>query len=399
MLENDLNLANFDITPERGFLSYPDPLAEMPKGWEFLDQVGDSLPELIKSGDILRAAKVLPIPSLEALNSLNRQELMLAWVRYSFIQSAYVHSQAATPSSPVVICRNVALPVFTISKILEIPPILQYFAYTLYNWKRKDLNGLIAVDNLKLIQTFSRDADQSWFNLIHVDIESKAGPAINLLSKAVMGTVVLETALVGIASALEEMITVMKRMPEGTSPDTYYKIRRWIMFFENVIYEGVKAYGGKPRAERGQTGAQTSVFQAIEAGLQTPLLDKNTLEIHLMDMRRHMLKGHREFIEFLERTSTLRTIVVNSSSDTIGLYDQCVERILEFLSIHLGYAFFYIQRKTSNSKGTGGTDFMNYLSERIKERWQRAFIKPRTESDYTIFTERIKKEVEELLGI
>src|SRR3989344_6890112 len=168
-------LSDFDISPERGFLPKEDPLTVLPPGLEFLDDFGNNLPELIESGRILTEAKLLPIPHNEYFLGLDQRQLQLAWVRYSFIQSAYVHSQKTSPFS---VCKNIAKPAVAISKILKVRPILPYFSYTLNNWRRKDTDGPIAVDNLELVQTFIRDSDQSWFNLIHVDIEYQARVAV-----------------------------------------------------------------------------------------------------------------------------------------------------------------------------------------------------------------------------
>jgi len=394
--KDDLSLAYFDISPERGFLSNPDPLTEMPKGWEYLDQVGNALPELLESGGLFNMARVLPIPSLESLNKLNRRELLLAWIRYSFIQSAYVHGRTKS-EDPAIICRNIAIPAVTISKMLDVPPILQYFPYTLTNWKRKDPAGSIKVDNLELIQTFSRDSDQSWFNLIHVDIEYEAALALRSIYDSVLEMVTLEQAFTSIRISLEQVVATMKRMPEGTNPETYYKIRRWIMPFKNVFYEGVSEQPGT--LLRGQSGAMTSFIQALEAGLQMPELEENELAMTLKDFRNYMPKGHRRFIEYLETYSRVRErTALSGRPSLIEQYDDCVEKILEFLSIHRGYAYYYIKQQTGDSMGTGNTNYLEYLGGRIRERWGRAFIKMRTESDFNIFAVRIDKMIRELLA-
>lgn len=395
-----IKLSDFDVSPYRGFLPKEDPLLSLPSELSFLDEFGNNLPELIESGRILTDAKLLPMPSAEYFNGLNRRELQLAWVRYVFIQSAYVHSQKIAPLS---ICPSIAKPVVAISKILKVRPILPYFSYTLNNWKRRNPTGSIKVDNLELIQTFIRDTDQSWFNLIHVDIEYEARLGISSLWDANLCVEngyanILGYQLLSVIESIKNMIAVMKRMPEGTSPNTYYKIRPWIMFFENVIYEGVDEFGSKPQSFPGQTGAQTSIFQSLEAGLQMPKLENNKLAFHLTDMRNHMPECHRKFIKYLEDNSRVRDFIISSAPHLTDQYDECVNQELTFLSIHLGYAFFYIHKQTTNPKGTGGTDFMGYLAGRIKERWTRAFIKPRSENDFKVFMYTVEKIVKKLVA-
>lgn len=396
-----LSLPDFDISLERGFLPDEDPLTEISHGLDFLDEFGNKLPEIIISRNLLSFAKLLPIPPDDYFLKFDVRHLRLLWVRYSFIQSAYVHSQK---SKPFTVCESIARPIVALSKILKIKPILSYSAYVLYNWKRKDPKGPIEVDNLELIQTFMRDPEQSWFNLIHVDIEAKAGLGIKSLWNAVWmarcgHSNALEFNLHRTNKSLESMITAMKRMPEGTFPDTYYKIRPWIWSFEDVVYEGVDEYAGLPQNFRGQTGAQTSIFQALEAGLQMPLLSDNELSRHLYDMRKYMPSKHRELVEYLENNSNVREYIISSEIHLIDIYDDIIMKELIFLAIHFGYAIFYIAKKTTdpNPRGTGDTPFMKYLRKRIEERWRRAFIKSRTDADLTLFLSDMEKTVEGLL--
>lgn len=378
MKQDQLKLEDFDISPSRGFLPNEDPISLLPPGWEYLDDVGNNLPELIESGKILTIAKSLPIPPIEYLLKLNKRQLQLAWVRYGFIQSAYYHMQTKAPFS---ICPNIAKPIWIISRLLNKPPILSYDGYTLYNWKRKDKDGEIKVDNLELIQTFIRDPIQGWFILIHVDIENLAGLAIRNVREAVLAAerkdeTALEAALVNIDLSLANIFTTMRRMPEGTSPDTYHKIRRWIMSFENVVYEGVSELNGQPQELiNGQTGAMSSIFQSIEAGLETPPLKINKLAVFLKKMREHMPLGHRKFILELESRSQVRRAIISWAPRLAEIYNSNVTKVCDFLETHYGYAFSYIRKQTENPKGTGNSDFMKYLKGRLDERRENAYIR------------------------
>jgi indoleamine 2,3-dioxygenase len=267
-----------------------------------------------------------------------------------------------------------------LAKKLNKPPILSYDGYVLNNWKRKDPNGPIRVDNLELVQTFIEDTDQAWFILIHVDIEYKAATAIRNLWEAILAVErldedALERALLGIDKALGDMIATMKRMPEGASPDRYYRIRPWIMSFENVIYEGVREYGSRPQSWRGQTGAQTSIFQSLEAGLQMPPMEINELAKYLKEMRLYMPYSHSQFIGEVEVRSRVREFIVNKAPHLADAYNCCVEKICDFLDIHFRYAVTYIFQKTTNPKGTGGSNFMEYLKSRLDERRAKAYLR------------------------
>ena len=376
----EFRLSFFGVSPERGFLPIPDPLISLPKEFSYLDSFGLQLPELIKQGKVNSAAMELPIPSHRQLNSLclNNPALQLAWVRYGFIQSACVHSQRT--GAPISICKNVALPMCLLSKFMNKPPILSYDAYVLNNWKRKDQSGQIKVDNLELIQTFIEDSDQAWFILVHVDIEYEAAAAIRNLREAMLAVErfdkdALECALWDIDKALGNMTAAMKRMPEGASPDKYYKIRPWIMFFENVIYEGVQEYGGEPPSFPGQTGAPTSIFQSLEAGLQMPPMESNELAKYLEEMRLYMPYSHKRFIVEMEGRSKVREFITSMAPHLAENYNSLVDKICDFLEIHFEYATTYIHSKTNNPKGTGGTDFMKYLKGRLDERRAKSYLR------------------------
>ena len=57
---------------------------------------------------------------------------------------------------------------------LDRPPILSYDGYALYNWKRFDADGPIALGNIDTLQNFVHLYDEHWFILVHVEIEAIA---------------------------------------------------------------------------------------------------------------------------------------------------------------------------------------------------------------------------------
>ena len=63
-------------------------------------------------------------------------------------------------------------------------PILSYASYALWNWRRLDESGPIALGNIALLQHFLGGLDEAWFILIHVDIERRAGAALAMPTRA-----------------------------------------------------------------------------------------------------------------------------------------------------------------------------------------------------------------------
>jgi indoleamine 2,3-dioxygenase len=101
---------------------------------------------------------------------------------------------------------------------------------------------------------------------------------------------------------------------------------------------------------------------------------EDLLNAYLSEMRKYRPPAHREFLSSLEARGSVRPFVryVNDASLT-GLYNDCVELVERFRSLHLEYAATYIFRqaqrdaKNPHAVGTGGTPFMQYLKKHRDE--------------------------------
>jgi indoleamine 2,3-dioxygenase len=255
--------------------------------------------------------------------------------------------------------------------MVERPPILSYSSYVLGNWQRIDPNGAVTVDNTRLVQHFLGNKDESWFIRIHVDIEARAADALANIQKAVDAAAsdddeMLETALAAVHHSLCRMIDTFHRMPEGCDSDVYYfNVRPYIFGFTNVVYEGT--YGGQPQSFRGQTGAQSSIVPALIAalGLQH---ETTGLTQHLDIMKDYMPKPHREFIAAMGASGIRAAVLRHPGNQSLAeTYNESLRQVLEFRRLHFHYATTYIAEKVSNPLGTGGTVFMDWLNQLIRE--------------------------------
>jgi indoleamine 2,3-dioxygenase len=82
---------------------------------------------------------------------------------------------------------------------------------------------------------------------------------------------------------------------------------------------------------------------------------------HLTDMRNYMPPEHRRLIESIEAMPSIRQA---ASKQTVNAV---LEAFAEFRSIHLGWADEYINRRTDDPRGTGGTPYMKWLGQLIEE--------------------------------
>ncbi|MCV5333640.1 indoleamine 2,3-dioxygenase, partial [Escherichia coli] len=81
----------------------------------------------------------------DAVTPADLPALRLYYVRLGFAASGYVNQIGQAPAT--VLPANIAVPLCRACRLLDRPPILSYDGYALYNWKRFDPAGPIALGN------------------------------------------------------------------------------------------------------------------------------------------------------------------------------------------------------------------------------------------------------------
>lgn len=360
-----------------GFLPSTDPLKKLSTEFDEWERVATDLPKLLMSDQLRQKIKNLPDFSIKKLKSTAEYER--AMLILSFLSHAYVWGCVPfVESLPEILAK----PWYALSCILKRPPVLSYASYALHNWYRFDPNRPIELGNIALLQNFLGGVDEEWFVLVHIDIEAKIIPALNVLLSAQQAALVqniekLIENLKIIASALNAICQTLNRMPEKCDPYIYYnRVRPYIHGWKNnpalpngLIYIGVD--DNKPQFFRGETGAQSTIIPAIDAVLGITH-EQDELAIYLQEMREYMPMAHRHFLQTLEKnTSVVRQCVLQNMEQfplLRKIYNACVESIVQFRLTHLKYASQYIHQQSqqaanSTSVGTGGTPFMRYLKK------------------------------------
>ncbi len=348
-----------------GFLPARDPLAAFPPGSELsaLDQIGRDLPGLLEDANFRTYARGLKIPGWweNARNDETLPALRLYYVRVGFLASAYIN-QVSQPRA-TTLPANLAVPLCKACALLGRPPILSYDGYALYNWKRLNPDAPIALGNIDTLQNFVHLYDEHWFILVHVEIEAIAArilAAIDRCSQAVRAGdgETASGALREIASAVQQQVTVLRRIPEKMDPTLYHRtFRPYIRFFENVVYEGVTEAAMN---YRGETGAQSSIMPSLIAFMKIPHR-ASALTSHLAEMRRFMPAAHRQVISEIEAMPSPRNLADPQA------YNDVLEAMATFREIHYKWAQEYINRWTEDPRGTGGTPYMQWLKQLIDE--------------------------------
>lgn len=371
-------------TERRGFLPKADPLVELPKKFRFIDEVSRAIPEIIQSGVVRKELEKLPVPRLQTVRHTGQLERLFAC--YTHLGSAWMWGNEEQVDS---IPQSIAGPIWYLGKRLGVPPILTYKPYVLDNWRRKNPNGPIEIENLDVLHRFVDLPDADWFILIHVEIEANAGPIPSSIGHAQREAFndrprYLTLHLQTIASATEKMYRTLCRMREGCDPYRYYHyVRPYLFGFKGVIYRGVKAYEEKPQSFRGETGAQSAIVPCLDAALgiqhKSDPDKPDPLLTHLMEMRNYMPPSHLKFLESVEETDakdvSIRAYVLQSPRLQL-LYNDCVHWLAKFREEHIGLAKTHIHRQAQTSSrnpvgtGTGDTPYIEYLQKHLDETWE-----------------------------
>jgi indoleamine 2,3-dioxygenase len=380
-----LNLADYDVTPEHGFLTPHDMgSVTLPADFAPIVNARTMLSGWITSSRCRTWMDKLPEIDMDKhLPGLNDAQLRMLMVHYSFIVQAYVWGEAEAAK---VLPRNLAVPYCKLADKIGQFPLLPYSSYTLDNWAKLDPAGGINLENIYVLQNFYGGVDENWFILVHVEIEAKAGPALaaipDLIDAVDAGNIPLVTTqLLKIRAAWDLINPVFDRMVEKCDPYMYYhRVRPYIHGWkgnpalpEGLVYEGVTAYGGKPQAFRGQTGSQSSIVPAMDALLQIGH-ENDPLREYLDELHQYRPPRHRKLIEDVAARSHLRDLVKSSGDAAlVNLYDDIVDHVQRFRTRHLEYAASYINKQARDSEGnpvdigTGGTPFMKYLKKHRDE--------------------------------
>ena len=384
-------ISNLSLDKENvlGFISSNQPLRylnDKNQDEQILEDLACSIPKLLLTNKIRKQIDNLPDSFFSHdLSKYSEEELRLLNVQFSFLAHAYVWGDLV-PSK--VLCKAIAKPWLSISKMLGRPPILSYASYCLDNWHKINQDEGVNLDNVALNYNFLGGIDEDWFVTIHVCIEHAANKAIQSAFTIALKTEtndcneqVLSDELTSIKEAMLEVNHIFRKMPEKCDPYIYYhRVRPYIFGWKNnpalpdgLIYES--CFDEKPQLFRGETGAQSSIVPTLDALLNV-VHERDELREYLDEMKSYMPPSHRELIKFIEDTSKVKEQITNNKM-LMELYDDCCQEISIFRSQHLRYAADYIHNQSTKStlfgsggskvRGTGGTPFMKYLKKHRDE--------------------------------
>ena len=359
-----------------------------------LTDLASDLPKLLLTGQLQNKINRLKDNELEISELLiNKKpsDINLAMRHLSFIAHGYIWGDEEPHE---VLPKVISKPWVQVANELGRPPVLSYASYCLDNWYKIDANEEINLENVALINNFLGGVDEDWFVTVHVAIENQASGAIEACMEMMefnseTPESEIKKQLKNILQSMIGVNNIFSRMPEKCDPYVYYhRVRPFIFGSKDnpdlksgLKYEG--EFQGKPQFFRGETGAQSSIIPSLDAALGVKH-SNDSLRHYLNEMRDYMPPKHNQFIKNLESKSTTRDLIKDSSK-LQKTYDDCLEEVRKFRSMHLEYAGTYIHQQSqlknpfgrggSTITGTGGTPFMKYLKKHRDESQKTKFKK------------------------
>jgi indoleamine 2,3-dioxygenase len=382
----DIELENYEISAERGFLPMEDPLLSLPDYYTPWESAGHELPKRLMSGSVRPWLSSLPILDTEGLT--DRKSLDRAMLLLSYFGSAWVWGETTVSDR---LPQNIAAPWQTVAERLGRPPILSYASHALNNWRRLDETRGIEIDNIVRLMNFYGGLDEEWFVLIHIAIEANAGPAVAAAVRLRLaidaGEVQTATnSLIEIAAVLNVLQATLDRMPERCDPYIYYRRVRPFIFGwagnpalpNGVFYEGVAQWQDRGQKFRGETGAQSAIIPTLDAALGIRFRGNEDFAEHLIQLRDYMPPKHKAFVERLEEEEQrlqCRAWVAkhNENRGLVAAYNDVIAAMYAFRRQHLAFAGAFIARQEPQASsnptgtGTGGTPFMTYLKDHAEQ--------------------------------
>ncbi len=369
----------FSIDETNGFLPIKDPLAKLPDKYSLLQELTDSIPNLITTPNAI----VGPTESLDDFTNLISGEsdpfvLQALFRAYCFVASAYTLELAYQTfvqtgeygQARQILPANIAKPFVQVASMLDVYPWLDYhYAYSLGNYVKKDKSGSLNWKNLDMGCRFTNSPDEVGFIMVHV--------YINELSPQLIQGINTQNLKL-LSETIEQMNCRRRDMWVASRHERYNDFRVFIMgikgnekiFGNGLVYSGC-GDSNEPRQYRGQTGAQDNIIPSLD--IFTGIVDyypENKLTEYLMDLRTYRPKCVQNFLHDLRdkyKSSKLVDKLIGLGDITGLVYLlKIVDQVYLFRNGHWQFVQKYIMSNVKYAFATGGTPITSWLINQIE---------------------------------
>jgi len=319
--------------------------------------IANKLVELDNS--IIEMVDNLPLLELIFLNNI--YEKRYAYVILSMIAQKYIIDGKDIIKLP----KNIAIPLFNISKELGLPPIITHAGLDLWNWRFKNTNNKsLNIENLELIHSFTGTESEATFYLLMTEIEYLGKFIVKDLLNLPHNLSCQDEIFLKLSDILGEICVVIDKMYVGCDPNIFYNQLRKYLTGWNIIFEGIS---DEPFKFSGGSAAQSSLIQIFDIALKVSHEGTSTFEF-LQNMRFYMPENHRKLL--IEYENIMKKTEIQKTE----IYLLCIEKLKKFRKKHYGLVHHYIlkmqQNEGNNILGTGGTELKSFLNQCIKNTYK-----------------------------
>ncbi|KAG5834774.1 hypothetical protein ANANG_G00265140 [Anguilla anguilla] len=307
------------------------------------------------------------MPLLSTSYLRGHRELRLARMALGFITMGYVWQEGGHQPAKVL-PKALAVPFCTVSKMLGLPPILVYADCVLANWRLRDPDRPLEIENVDTLFTVPGGESSRSFFLVSLLVEQSActglqGVATVMNSMLAGDIAAMLEALAVVRDSIGRMTEVFKLMHKYVDPTLFHNsVRTFFMGWKNnpalpdgLWYEGV---GEQPLRLTGCSAGQSSSIQCFDLLLGVQY-SHDTGRSFMKTMRAYMPPPHRQLLETLSGWPSLRQLVLSdpaSGPELRRAYNSCVLALVDLRCFHLNTVARYVAVPSSRAK-LGGCPF------------------------------------------
>ncbi len=257
--------------------------------------------------------------------------------------------------------------------------------FSLQNWRKIDPAGPMHFDNLELVRSFSGEASEAGFILVHVTMVSNTKDLVKHCLEILEHARNADRdgfndALRSYQQTMRKINMEMDTMWKRSKPEDYEKFRTFIMGIKNqpmfpdgVHYEGRDPKSGEvvkmgPFQFRGESGANDSIVPTCDNLLQlTESMPENPLTEILRDFRTYRPVQHNTWLTFVHENAKLLGIkrFALSENTSAFLYLTILDEVRDFRNRHWNFTKEYILRRTAHPVATGGSPIVTWLPNQL----------------------------------
>ncbi|KAG5280589.1 hypothetical protein AALO_G00061840 [Alosa alosa] len=356
-LSQPFSLEHYHVSDEFGFV-LPEPLEDLPPYYQPWMEIARNVPELIGSHSLRACIQQMPLLETDPLQG--HRELRLAHLALSVMTMGYVWQEGENETVRVL-PHTLAVPYWSVSQKLGLPPILTHADAVLVNWKKTDPQGEFNMENLELLFTLPGGKSVHGFFMVTLLVELAAVPGLRAIPQVINGVhqdnvTMVTRALESISLAIDGMKEALKLMHVYVEPSVFYGIMRIYLsgwkdnpsMPDGLVYESVQV---EPMEYSGGSAAQSSLLHCFDELLGVK--HEASSGAFLKRMRSHyMPPAHARFIQDISLSRpSLRDFVLERATEPLtAAYEHCVARLVALRNYHINVVSRFITVPAARAK-------------------------------------------------